>query len=269
MTINEYHYYSNIALKIFEYMNGKINTMNSKCQLYIDMYDLINGTYANIRYPNFIFIHIGTIVDSWNNDWDDYMDKSSYIVSCIAWALSHELHHADQLISMLQYNRNPSYKKAVEGDVERASYDWVASHSREISNLINIPIVIREIDSPSLPLRGNYTRASIAQFYKQTIANIIIRDLDLFNKLIVFTDDSSCDDIILNFNNTDTVVIKSNGNYCAENINLFSSLAYKYAGYFDIYHINAVSKIDNINDRKIATVNITITDNYIKPMIFK
>lgn len=269
MTNQEYHFYSDIAIKIFNYMNGNINKMNSQCQLYIDMYDLVNGTYANIRYPNFIFIHIGTIVDSWDNDWDEYMNKSSYIASCIAWALSHELHHADQLISMLQYNRNPEYKKSVEGDVERASYDWVASHSKEISNLIGIQIVIRDIDSPSLPSRGNYTRASVAQFYKQTIANIIIRDLDLFNKLIVFTDDNSCDDIVLNFNNTDTVVIKTNGNYSPENINLFSSLAYKYAGYFDLYHISAVSNISEINGRKIATVEFMITDNLIKPMIFK
>ena len=129
--------------------------------------------------------------------------------------------------------------------------------------------MIRDIDSPSLPSRGNYTRASVAQFYKQTIANIIIRDLDLFNKLIVFTDDNSCDDIVLNFNNTDTVVIKTNGNYSPENINLFSNLAYKYAGYFDLYHISAISNINEVNGRKIATVEFMITDNFIKPMIFK
>lgn len=271
MTINEYHFYSDIAIKIFNYMNGNINRMNSQCQLYIDMYDLVNGTYANIRYPNFIFIHIGTIVDSWDDDWEEYtdMNRMSYIVSCIAWALSHELHHADQLISMLQYNRNPSYKKSVEGDVERASYDWVAAHSRELTNLTGIPIVIREIDSPSLPSRGNYTRASVAQFYKQTIANIIIRDIELFHKLIVFTDDTSCDDIILIFNEVDTVVIKSNGNYIPENVTAFSELAYKYAGYFDVYHINAVSNITEVNGKNIATVKFTISDSLIKPMIFK
>lgn len=269
MTFEEYHYYSDITIKLFDYMNGNINKMNSQCQLYIDMYDYINGTYANIRYPNFIFIHIGTIIDSWDDDWIQYMGKQNYIVSCIAWALSHELHHADQLLSMIQYNTNPYYKKSVEGDVERASYDWVANHSKEIYNITGIKIVIRDIDSPSLPDKGNYRKASISQFYKQTIANIIIRDLDLFNKLKVFTDDSICDDIVLNFNKTDSVVIKTYGEYIGENINLFSSLAYKYAGYYDVYHISVFIDMSKIDGRNIATVDFTITDSFIKPMIFK
>ena len=75
MTYEEYHFYSDIAIKLFNYMNGNINKMNSKCELYIDMYDYINHTYANIRYPNFIFIHIGTIVDSWDNSWEKYTNK--------------------------------------------------------------------------------------------------------------------------------------------------------------------------------------------------
>lgn len=269
MTFEEYHYYSDIAKKLFDYMNGNINRMNSRCELYIGMYDYVHNTYANIRYPNFIVVHVGTIIDSWDDSWSQYMDKSSYIASCIAWAISHELHHADQLISMLQYNRNEAYKRSVEGDVERASYDWVASHSREISRLIGIQIVIRDIDSPSLPSKGNYTKASVEQFYKQTIANIVIRDMDLFNKLGVFTTDN-CDDIVLNFNNTDKVVIKSNGEYLPENINIFSELAYKYAGYYDVYHINVTAKITTgLSGRDTAVVSFMITDNLIRPMIFK
>lgn len=269
MTYNEYHYYSDIAIKLFNYMNGNINRVNSQCQLYIDMYDNINNTYANIRYPNFIFIHIGTIIDSWDDDWICYMNKDSYVVSCISWALAHELHHADQLLSMIQYNANPYYKKSIEGDVERASYDWVANHSKEISNITGIDIVIRDIDSPSLPDTGNYRKASVSQFYKQTIANIIIRDLNLFNKLKVFIDDSMCDDIVLNFNETDSVVIKSYGKYLAENVIQFSSLSYKYAGFYDLYHIKVSVNIKDIDNRKIAIVDFVFTDSAIKPMIFK
>lgn len=268
MTFQDYHFYSDIAVKIFNFMNGYINTMNRECTLYIDMYDLIHGTYANIRYPNSIFIHIGTIIDSWDDDWGTIMDRSSYIASCIAWAISHELHHADQLISMVRYNNNKEYKESVEGDVERASYDWVANHSREIRDLIGIPIVITDIESGSLPKSGNYRKANIEQFYKQNIANIIIRDLNLFSKLEVFTNDSITDDIILTFNGIDSVIIKSNGRYLRENISAFSSIVYKYSGYFDTYHIKIETKTDNINGKNIANVNFIITDALIYPMIF-
>lgn len=269
MNIEEYKYYSNISKNIFEYMNGKINTMNYNCSLHIDMYDYINNTYANIRYPNQIFIHVGTIIDSWENEWSKYMRKDSYIVSVIAWALSHELHHADQLISMIQYNRNIEYKKEIEQDVERASYNWVSKHSKEIEVLIGIPIVINEITSDSLGNSNNYTKATVEQFYKQTIANTIIRDMDLFNSLQVFTNDSICDDIILIFNNNEKLIIKSNGKYLAENIDKFSFFAYQYAGYWDTYHINACCTLIEKNNKRIGNVYFTISDMLIRPMVFK
>ena len=35
MTIQEFNYYSDIATKLFNYMNGKINKLNTNCQLVI------------------------------------------------------------------------------------------------------------------------------------------------------------------------------------------------------------------------------------------
>ena len=270
MTIEEYGIYSNIATKLFDYMNGRINTMNNKCVLYIDMYDFVKCTYANIRYPNFIFIHIGTIIDSWNDEWSVYIDKKDYITSCIAWALSHELHHADQLISMITYNNNIAYKQRIEADVERASYDWVNNHKKELSYITGFNIVIDKLTSPSLPDNAAYTKANPREFYLQTIANIVIRDLDLFYGLKVFTNDDICEDMILVFNKIDTIVIKSNGRFLEENIPLFSSLVYKWTGEYDTYHIYADISFSYVNDkRKTAIVNFTISDRLIDPMRFK
>lgn len=266
--MEEYHSYSDIAVKLFNFMNGNINKMNSKCELYIDMYDSINKTYANIRYPNFIFLHIGTIIDSWEDEWDIYMNKDSYITSVIAWALSHELHHADQLISMIQYNMSDDYRNSIENDVERISYDWVVAHSYDIYMITGIELSIAEISSPSLPSVGYYTRATTAEFYKQTIANIIIRDLDLYARLRIFTDDRLCDNIVLRFNKLDSVVIKSNGEYLSENVNEFSRLAYKYAGYFDTYCISAGSSTITKDGKNITIVDFSIQNGLIKPMIF-
>lgn len=270
MTVQEYNEYSNITINLFNYMNGRINQLNSNCFLQIDPYDLLYNTYGNIKYPNVIFIHVGTIVDTWKDDWSIYMSKRDYIGSCIAWAISHELHHADQLISMVMYNRNTEYKNEMESDVERASYDWVLNHSKELSQIGGFNVLINKLESNTLPEIGHYTKASVKEFYLQTIANIIIRDLDLFDSLRVFTNDNMCDDMILIFNNIDTIVIKSNGKFLSENIIPFSKLVYEYCSKYNIYHIYVdISFSYNNTGRCMATVEFKITNQIIYPMQFK
>lgn len=269
MTLEEYRKYSDIATVLFNYMNGRINTMNSGCTLYIDMWDNITKTYANIRYPNYVILHVGSIIDSWDDKWSIILDRHDYICTCIAWALSHELHHADQFISMLMYSKDMNYRSRIEADVERASYDWVQNHRYELASVGGFNIIIDRLSSSDLPTTGNYKKATVREFYLQTIANIVIRDMDLFAKLKIFTDDSIADDIILIFNDTDTVVIKSNGTYLEGNIPLFSSMVFKWVGYYDTYRINADVSFSYIdNTRTAAIVKFKISDQLIKPMTF-
>lgn len=269
MTIQEYREYGDITINLFNFMNGRINQLNSNCILQIDPYDLLYNTYGNIKFPNMIFIHLGTIIDSWDDEWNIYMNKRDYIGTCIAWAISHELHHADQLISMVMYNRDPAYKNRMEEYVERASYDWVHTHSIELSQIGGFNILIHKLQSSTLPDKGYYTKANSREFYLQTIANVVIRDLDLFESL-KFADDNICDDMILVFNNIDTVVIKSCGRYLDENIVEFSRLVYDYCGRFNMYHIYVdISLSNNHTGRRIATVQFTISDPLIFPMSFK
>ena len=75
MTIQEFNYYSDIVTKLFNYMNGKINKLNTNCQLFIDSYDRITNIFAEIKFPSYIHIRIGNIVDSWNDEWSQYMSK--------------------------------------------------------------------------------------------------------------------------------------------------------------------------------------------------
>lgn len=272
MTIEEYHRYAPIVLKLFQFMNGRINTLNNNCQLELNMFDMVNGTYGNIRFPNTIIINIGTVIDSWNDDWYEYMDKHDYIGTCLAWAIAHELHHADQLISMIQYNRNQSYKSTVETDVEQASHKWVADHAKEISMIGGFRVVIQNIETPDLRNgRGNYTKVSVKEFYLQTIANVILRDFDAYRSLKVFEDDTIADNIIIKFANEninlDSVAIKLNGTYLKDSLNAFSELSYMYAGYYDLYSVNASVEFD-IRDTTTAIVTFSFSNRLINPMIF-
>lgn len=268
-TIDEYKYYTDTTYKLFNYMNGRINQLNNKCVLIINSYDFINNTYGNIRYPNEIIINVGTIINGWRDEWAQFIDKREYVNSSIAWAISHELHHADQLIAMTLYNTNSAYKNEMENDVERASYDWVLNHAKELSAICGCKISIDKLDSNTLTNSGNYTKANTREFYLQTIANVVIRDLSLFEELKVFTNDHMCEDMILIFNNTDTVVIKSNGKFLDENINLFSDMVYKHCHYnkYNVYIDIGFSY--NSASRCMATVQFTISDPILYPMQFR
>lgn len=272
MTITEYNYYSNLAIGVFNYMNGRVNTLNPKCILMVDMYDLVERTNASIIYPNTVVIHIGNIVDSWNKDWSEYIDRNEYISTVICWALCHELYHADQFICMNDYYHNSVYKSTVEGDVERISYDWVNDHSKELSELFKFNVIIDRLDADTMPDKGNYRRASIKEFYIQHIGNVILRENVVSEVMLNLSNEiDKASDIILSFDNNDIVVIKSCGKYLRENIPLFGSMVYKYAGLFDEYSVelNLSYDIDKLTKRNILTIQFNFSNKIIHPMEFK
>lgn len=264
--LNEYQHYSKVAIDLFNYMNGRINTMNI-CTFRTELYDYNGRAYGNINYPNDVYINIGTIIDSWNDDWSDgVVGRHDYICTMIAWTIAHELFHADQLISMMTYNHDPQYKLKVEGDVQRASYDWIMNNSRKLGEIGNFKCQIRYITAEVLPDVSDYRKATVKEYYLQTIANVILRDLQLFSQLEIFHNDNSTNSILVVFNNTDSVYIKQNGQYLAENVGLFSQLTYKYAGQYNRYSVSIASKMyENRN----WILNIQCTEPMVDVMRFR
>ena len=263
--IEELQEYISAANTFFEFMNGKINTMNP-CTFRIEMYDYNGRAYANINYPNDVYINIGTIAESWNDEWIQIMSKRDYIFTIIAWSIAHELFHADQLISMVAYNHDPTYRLKVEGDVQRASYDWVYKNRKKLSELGNFNCKIAFISSEILPPVSDYRKASAKEFYFQTIANIILRDLELFNQLTILKNDNDTDSILVVFNKQDSIMIKEKGMYKDDRIKQFSDLAYKYAGQYVRYSVSIATQLYN---NKSCIVDITITDQLVEMMRFK
>ena len=268
MTVEEYTIYSDKARQIFNYLNGRVNSINKCCILVTDSYDFINKTYGNIRFPSNIIIHIGNIVDEWVPQYERHMNKYDFVCTIIAWAIAHELLHSDQEISMLRYNKDEQYRLAVEGDVERSSYDWVSKHSIEISQACGFNTIIQMLTSDNLPSISNYTKVGVKDYYLQTIANIVIRDIDYFLALQVFTNDALCNDMILVFNDAESVVIKSNNQYLRENVGIFASLVSKYCTNYNKYNIG-IDVIFGTNSlgRKMTTVKFNVSDGVIFPII--
>lgn len=263
---NEFENYASYARMLFAYMNGRINVLNNSCNLDIG-YIGANYRYGAIRYPNHITIYIGSIMSTWNDKWSSIVSKRDYVMTCVTLAIAHELHHADQLITMLLYNDDPSYKKRVEGDVERASYDWVNKNAKVLGEIGAFKVVLDCLTFSTLPKTGNYKRASIKELYLQTIKNVLMRNPELYRMVKIFENDKLADDIVMIFNGMEQVMIKRDGVYMAENLTLFSSLVYRYASYYDSYNIKSDMLLyEYPNKHTLAMVDVRITNQMLNPL---
>lgn len=271
MTVKEYQYYSKMTTNLFNFMNGYVNKINSNCLLCINMYDLVNETYGNIRHPKMVYINVGNIVDSWNEDWEGIVDRHDFIGTILAWTICHELYHADQELSMIKYAKDDSYKKSSENDVEVESYYWVLNHADEVSEVGGFNVVIDCFTTGSFNFRAcRYKSINAKSFYTQTIANIVLRNFDMFNKIDPLVNDSNIDDITLVFGNVDSVDIKKNGEYLDENINTFSSYVYKWASYFDNYIVSVEGYYTRTPNNKPGVIlSFEFKDRSIYPIIYK
>ena len=267
----EFEFYANITRKLFNYMNNRINRINRNCELNIDIYDLINHTYGNIRYPNKITIYVGTIISDWSDDYYEYVDKVDYIGTCIALAVAHELHHAAHNVSMLKYTRDENYMAAMENDVNNAAFDYVSTHKQELSEAGGFNIIISKLDVPSATHTGNYSFASTKQFYLQTLENVVIRNSDLYKEIEKFIIHPEISNVIIRFNNESSIQIRENYKFIRRNASVFSHLVYKYTGMYNEYTVFANSIISREVDYGPVTclVDFIITNQRIFPFITK
>lgn len=269
MTIEEYKYYSDMAIRLFNFMNNRINKLNKDCFLEIEMYDLATDTFGNIRYPKVICLYVGSIIDKWNDEWDTYINKEDYIGTCMAIAIAHELHHADQYIAMMRYKHDDLYRKAIEDDVNRAAYEYVFINRDALSKVGGFNIIISDLRIQNLPSEGHYRSASTREFYLQTIENIIIRDKNLYEKVKPFLIDSSVDRVFIRFNMAEYIVIKNNKRFLRNSISAFSTLVYRYAGYFDGYSVRVEASRNDVDGCVVSTIDFIISNQSVNGLIFK
>lgn len=276
LTVEEFYYFANIAQKLFNYMNGRVNRV--LCTLDIKARDLERGALANIVFPNYVSVYLDSISMNYTiSNLDEVLEFEDYMISTIAWSLCHELHHADQLMSVMQYVNNEEYKQNVEMAVELNSYNWVCNHINELSNVVGYRFSIEDIGSELLDDARrhsiSYKHANAKDYYLQVIYNTIFRNLDMIydDALKLLIDDKLADDIILEFshNDSDKVCIKKDGVYLLENISTFAALAYKFAGQYDKYQIEAV--IDDYTSntgKKLSTIKFILDNKEMNPIYF-
>ncbi|MCM1223417.1 MAG: hypothetical protein NC548_54110 [Lachnospiraceae bacterium] len=267
MTFQEYHYYTEVAHRIFNYMNGRVNSLNRNCELYTDMYDLVSDKSGYLDAPNRVIIFIGNIIEMWNG----YIasDRISTICTTIAWVIAHELLHADQDLNLLRYAKDDNYRDEIERQVQKASYDWVKYHAAEIEQACGFKVVIEYLTTDNLDHSAVYKKNSIKNFYIQSIYNVVFRAVSTVPQLDkIFIDDSYMESIQINIDGN-RVLIKNKGEYLEENIPEFCEIMYNYVGRYNRYSATLSSEeIKSKSGEKLCIINIFINNPLYDPMIF-
>lgn len=272
MNIEEYKFYSNVAVNLFNFMNGKVNKINNNCILQIQPFDF-NGTYGDHRPPNFINIYIENIIGLYNSDNVSSINRNDFICTCIALVIAHELSHADQYINGMKYKTNTNYYNNIESAANYNAYKFVFVNRKNLSNIGNFNCdVITNISMDGLNLDiDNYRRIDVAKFYIHTIKESIMDYGDKTNEVIDMVQGTP--NVGLAFfddNDVDVVLIKKTNKYVKENISIFSSMVYKWFGKFNNYSMNINVSMSNLEDYKnrLATIDFYVYDRTYNPIIF-
>lgn len=266
-TYQQYTFYSNFAYTVFEYLKRKINRYINPI-LEVDYVDAVGFTFANIRRPNKVFIHIDNIVTECRNG-----NNTNKVCSMIIIALTHELHHVEQAMSQELYRIDKCYKITAENSVNFESYNFLLANKNEIDSLFGINLDLSYLEGIIFRLEGDWSEfykcCNTQQMYEYTIMNVIFRR---DNRYYEFADKYlyKYDNIIISFNDEDNFLIKSNGEFCDHNLNAFILAADMAAGKYDRYTVNVSNSEEPYRDNeKVLHLTFTMSNRQIVPIMFR
>jgi hypothetical protein len=263
-THEQFAFYSDFAYRFFAYAHKKISR-RIDCILEVDYCDNINFTFANMRRPNKIFLHIDNIIHEFGNGYD-----KNNICSLICDALVHELHHVEQVLSQQTYRQDPMYMKAIEEAVAKESTMWLYAHKQEIDKLFKMDLNMNlpYINIPNA--ENNMYRAcdDAESIYKYTIRNVIFRNDDAyieFESAIL----NAYDNVSITVKDKQNFLIKSNGQFVGgASLSTFVNMVGGYFGNYDRYTVNVNVITNPYRDEVVAVATFTLSNRKRFPMAF-
>ena len=262
--MQEYQFYSDVAKRLFDYMNGKVNVFNYPCYLEFG-WDCTQIIYGLMRFPNTVVLYLDNLLNNWDPEY--MVDRDIFMNSQIAWAIAHELSHADQRMRITRYNIDQLYMDDMEEEVQRHSYDFCANNEEEILEATGVLIDMSIISKPNLVDNYNFEQMPLNIFYWNIIEGVILRSQDTMKKLHSFKREEEIDDLILEFissredGDRAIVKIKSNGKYLRHKINKFSTIVNRYTGSYSAYEIIVYEDYCKSNKGKLTCILTFIINN--------
>ena len=261
-THDQFVYYKNFAYEAFEFL--KNITRFIPCVLEVDYSDTVGFTYANIRRPNIITLHIDNIVQECGNGYN-----KNKICSMIIIAITHELFHVEQLMSQELYRSDKNYHNEIESAVENKTLMYLLNNLNYINNRFKMNLDLSYFDN-HINNNSTYTScSSVEQIYKYTIMNVIFRRDYSYQDFEVNVLDRY-DSVVIKFENGSNFLIKSNGEFCDSPLGMFIQSIGAEAGKYDRYTVN----VNVINgpyreQESVAIVTFTLSNRQIYPMSFR
>ena len=127
-------YYADLAEKIFNYLNGKINRYTTNIHFQIN--DSIPG-YGELCMRSILNLNLPRILNTLN-------DKSK-IETNILFVICHELYHADQEVIDQDYLTSEEYQKRKEAETNYRAITYILENAIILQNEFNIDISIEDL----------------------------------------------------------------------------------------------------------------------------
>lgn len=261
-THDQFVYYKNFAYEVFDYLKGISKFI--PCILEVDYCDTVGYTFANIRRPNIINLHIDNIVCECGNGYN-----KNKICSMIIIAITHELFHVEQLMSQELYRSDKNYHNSIESAVEKKTLMYLVDHAFYINSRFQMELDLSYFDIHNMG-NGNYVACTNAeQIYKYTIMNVIFRR-DYSYKEFEMNVLDKYKSIAIVFENGANFLIKSNGEFCDSTLSIFIQSVGAEAGKYDRYTVNVNVVAGPYREQEdVAIVTFTLSNRQIYPMVFR
>lgn len=271
ITQDQFEFYKTFAHRVFDYISPKILNY-IKCYLQVDVADMVNYTFANLRRPNIIYLHLDNIVIECGNGYN-----KNKVCSMIIICITHELFHVEQIMSQEDYRNNPASQILVEKSVNAKSYGWLLANKDLINRVFGLDLDLGYLHEMLSYEDQNiydqwmkmYYQCNVEQMYKYTIMNVVFRNqknYDKFKRDIL----DKYENIVIAFENGANFLIKSNNEFCGSVLNNFISMVGETMGKYDRYTVNVNMVESPYRDKSyVAYVTFTLSNRTIIPMIFR
>ena len=207
-----------IVKEWFKYLNQEI-CPRIRCTLFVDIYDPL--IYAGYKKPNIIIAYLGSIINNFMKDGEEVIRGVTVLT------IAHELFHANQSTSMIQYGMDPTYANNIEQQAEYMAEQFLLERELFCQNVFGFSpkkIFTTLMEAPTTP----YRQFHLKEFYVNTLSDVLYRNsrskelldeaFDVVDTIYLAFDSKShydCMDI-------DRMIIKLNGKYIESTVQYFA-----------------------------------------------
>lgn len=262
-TLEQYTYYKSFAEDYFNFAKNVILRYPKSIQILVDYADMVRFTFANIRRPNTIMLHIDNIVCECGNGYN-----KRAICSLIIIAITHELFHVEQAMIQHKYVENEFYHQWVERCIDYKVFSWLSENREVINKRYNTDLDLSYFDNRNTRC-DQYASVSTEEYYKYIFLNVVFRKEEPYRNFVSSVLDKY-QNIAIFFNDGSNFLIKNNGGFCDSCLNDFIHVVGSMAGRYDRYTVSVNVVEGTYRDKVgVAMVTFTLSNRQIYPMDFR